>query len=86
MSSFPYLELFKFDSCPYCQFVMNTIDKLAIKVEMRDIISNTSNRERLIKDTGRQTVPCLYIDNKPMFESRDISQWLNDHKDQLEKA
>jgi glutaredoxin len=84
--TYPYLELFKFDSCPYCQLVMHEIENLNIKVEMRDIIANAGDRERLLNDTGRQTVPCLYIDNKPMFESRDIVNWLNENQSNLEKA
>lgn len=82
----PYLELFKFDSCPYCQMVMTTVSNLNIKVEMRDILESPDQRERLLKDTGRQTVPCLYIDNKPMFESRDIIQWLEENQSNLQKV
>ena len=82
----PYLELFKFDSCPFCVLVMDEVQKLNIKVDMRDIISDSNNRERLLRDTGRQTVPCLFVDNKPMFESRDIVNWLNENKDNLEKV
>jgi len=42
--------------------------------------------EKLKKDTGRTTVPCLYIDNNPMFESYDIMEWLKTNKDKLEKV
>ena len=41
--------------------------------------------KRLVDDTGRRTVPCLYIDNKPMFESADIMDWLSENSDKLEK-
>lgn len=82
----PYLELFKFDSCPFCVLVMNEVEKLSIKVDMKDIVSDSNNRERLLRETGRQTVPCLFVDNKPMFESRDIINWLNENKENLEKV
>ena len=36
-----------------------------------------------MKQTGRNTVPCLYIDGKPMFESRDIAAWLETNKDKI---
>ena len=82
----PHLELFKFDSCPFCQFVMGTIIELGLDVEMKDIVQDSKNRERLLNDTGRQTVPCLYIDNVPMFESRDIINWLKKNQSKLKKA
>lgn len=55
---------------------MDALDRLNIKVEMRDILSNRQHLEQLVTDTGRRTVPCLYIDGKPMHESADIVRWL----------
>ncbi len=46
---------------------------------MMNIRENPSYKEKLIKDTGRGTVPCLYIDGKPMHESRDIANWLKEY-------
>ena len=71
------LELFYFPECPYCQRVLRTIEQLGLTdITFSDIHQNPAKKETLIKDTGRKTVPCLYIDNKPMFESSDIMQWL----------
>lgn len=81
----PKLELFKYDTCPFCVRVMMVVDKLNLKVEMKDILMDQSNLQRLMSDTGRRTVPCLYIDNQPMFESADIMQWLTENSDKLEK-
>lgn len=74
----PTLELFYFPECPYCQIVLESIKKnnLETKVSLLNINTNSSYKDRLLKDTGRRTVPCLYIDNKPMHESRDIANWL----------
>lgn len=55
---------------------MDTIDRLEINVEMRDIMTNRAHLQQLVADTGRRTVPCLYIDGKPMHESADIVRWL----------
>lgn len=82
----PNLALYKFDSCPFCQMVMRKISALNLKVEMRDIMISSDHRDKLVADTGRQTVPCLYIDGKPMFESSDIVEWLDSNKDNLEKV
>lgn len=84
MSS-PKLELFKYDTCPFCVRVMHHISQLNVKVEMKDIMMDAANLQRLVNDTGRRTVPCLYIDNEPMFESSDIMAWLTENSDKLEK-
>lgn len=83
--SHPRLELFYYDSCPFCQIVLEVIDDLSLAVEMRDITKSKEQLNRLVSDTGRRTVPCMYIDNKPMFESQDIIRWLKQNKDQLQK-
>jgi glutaredoxin 3 len=79
------LELFYYDSCPFCQYVMSVIEDLNLKIEMKNILRDQSNLKRLVNDTGRRTVPCLYIDNVPMFESQDIMEWLKDNESSLEK-
>lgn len=79
------LELFYFDSCPFCQRVLSVIDELDVKVEFKNILEDSENLNRLMNDTGRRTVPCLYIDNKPMFESADIVDWLHENESSLEK-
>lgn len=77
------LELFYYDSCPFCQMVLSAIDDLGVKVIYSDIMNDTSALERHIKKTGRRTVPCLYIDGEPLFESRDIMNWLQQNKDKI---
>ncbi len=79
------LELYYFPECPYCQIVLKTIKdkKLESKVTLFNTRENNVFRERLIKDTGRGTVPCLYIDNKPMHESKDIADWLSSHAKEI---
>ena len=84
--SAPKLEYFYFESCPFCQMVMQVIDKHSIKVEYCDILASKEYLDKLVGDTGRRTVPCLYIDGKPMHESRDIMAWLEANLDNLEKT
>ena len=85
MSS-PKLELYFFASCPFCVYVINTIQKYKIRVDYKDILSEKENRQQLLRDTGRQTVPCLYIDGNPMHESSDIIRWLETNIEKLEKV
>lgn len=71
------LELFKQDTCPYCKRVMRLIKNQGrTDVIMRDIIENEEDRKTLIEVGGKEQVPCLFIDGKPMYESADIIAWL----------
>lgn len=73
------LELYKYDTCPYCVMVMRTIEELGVDVEMHDIRKNAEDLERLIQVGGKRQVPCLFIDGVPMYESMDIILWLREH-------
>lgn len=81
----PVLDFYYYDMCPYCSYVQSTINELNIKVNYKNILEDRKNLEKLVADTGRRTVPCLYIDGRPMFESSDIIMWLQANKDNLEK-
>ena len=70
------LVLYKFDSCPYCRRVQRVLDQLDLYVEMRDTRTDPENHRVLFERTGRTQVPCLFIDDEPMFESADIVDWL----------
>lgn len=80
------LELYYFPQCPYCQIVEQAlrVTGLESQVIMYDIHDDPHNKERLIKATGRGTVPCLFIDGKPMHESRDISAWLHKYAKEIQ--
>jgi glutaredoxin 3 len=70
------LELYFFPECPYCQRVLEVINELKIAVTYYNTRKDQNALNKLRQDTGRQTVPCLYIDDKPMHESSDIIHWL----------
>lgn len=73
------LELYKFDSCPYCVKVMRVVDKLKVPVTMRDIMQDPSAARKLVQVGGDDQVPCLFIDGKPMYESDDINAFLEEN-------
>ena len=71
------LVLYKYDSCPYCYFVHAHLQKMpALAVTLRDTLREPGARDELYEKTGRTQVPCLFIDDVPLFESRDIVEWL----------
>ena len=74
------LELFKKDTCPYCRKVLDHIKEAGrTDIQLRDILDEPSSLERLIAIGGRKQVPCLFIDEKPLYESMDIIAWLQEH-------
>lgn len=71
------LKLYMFESCPYCRKVMREIESSGrTDIEYHNIHQNEEDRLELIKVGGKQQVPCLFIDGKPMYESDDIVAWL----------
>ena len=71
------LELFILETCPYCQKVMNFLEKENIDY-MKIDISNKESEESLIKIGGKRQVPFL-VDtdrNIQMYESNDIIEYL----------
>ncbi|MBQ7372057.1 MAG: glutaredoxin [Blautia sp.] len=77
------LELFKYDTCPYCQRVMGEISASGrTDVEYCDIHKSEEALERLLTIGGKRQVPCLFIDGQPLYESGDIIAWLREHPQQ----
>jgi glutaredoxin len=71
------LELYTFDSCPYCQRVYRAIDKLGLEgIRLRDILEDESAARTLVEVGGKDQVPCLFVNGKPMYESADIVVFL----------
>ena len=71
------LELFKFDSCPFCVRVLHQIEALGIEgIRMRDTRQEPGANRELMQRGGRGQVPCLFVDGEPMYESLDINAWL----------
>lgn len=79
------LELYYTPYCPFCIRVLSSLKNLGIedKLILKNTQSDSSCRDFHFKTTGRNTVPCLYIDNKPMFESSDIIDWLSNNKNKI---
>ena len=79
------LELYYFEACPFCQIVLECINSLGLDITYCDLYADSAHRERLFNETGRYTVPCLFIDDRPMHESQDIINWLQANADNIPK-
>ena len=74
------LKLYMFETCPYCRKVISEIESSGrTDIEFRDIRKNEDYRQELIRTGGKQQVPCLFIEGKPLYESDDIIAWLKDN-------
>lgn len=75
------LKLFYKEECPYCQIVLRYLKKYDIDgVEMVDIKADSKNQEDVVKLGGKDQVPMLLIDGKPLYESSDIVKWFKENK------
>ena len=79
------LELYYYAQCPYCHMVLKKIESLDLndKIELKNTLETPEHRKFHQDKTGRATVPCLYIDGQPMFESSDICDWLETHQKKI---
>ena len=49
---------------------------MGLDVPQADTRNDPQAAQTHYQRTGRRTVPCLYIDDVPFFESADIIEWL----------
>ncbi|MCH9812294.1 family 1 glycosylhydrolase [bacterium] len=74
------LVLYVKESCSYCQKVMKYLEASGTKVVIKDA-SLEKNRAYLLEHGKKTQVPCLFIGEKPMYESDDIISFFKAHKD-----
>ena len=78
------LELYKYDTCPYCQRVMSYIASSGrTDIVYQDIHRSAEAAETLVEVGGKRQVPCLFIDGQPLYESLDIIRWLEAHPQEV---
>ena len=70
------LVLFKFDGCPYCGRVLDYLAGHPVPVRLRDTRQDAGAAEELLSIGGKNQVPCLVVDGRPLYESLDIIHYL----------
>jgi glutaredoxin 3 len=76
----PRLVLYYSPSCPYSQKVLNYLKSINKTVPMKNVHASPQIKEELITKGGKGQVPCLFINDKPLYESDLIVQWLSANK------
>ena len=60
------LKFYYMEGCPYCNKVRRYMEKNDITVDMVDIHADSQNEKDLISLGGKDQVPMLLIDGKPL--------------------
>lgn len=72
------LTLYMFSTCPFCVRVLRAAEDLGLDLPLRDIRQDPTARAELMRVGGRATVPCLFVNGEPMYESTDIIAFLRE--------
>ena len=74
------LRLYVGTTCPFCKKVESFMEDNGIdSVEIKNIDEDKEARQYLIENGGKKQVPCLFIGEKPLYESLDIIKYLKDN-------
>lgn len=75
------LALYYHESCVFCIRVLRVIERLHLKIELRNIREVPAYRDQLVEHGGSSTVPCLQIRRDDgelewLYESHRIIDYL----------
>jgi len=73
------LTLYVSKRCRYCKKVLTYMKEHHINLVVKDI-GEEGNKEFLIRKGKKGQVPCLFIGEKPMYESDEIIDYLKAHQ------
>jgi glutaredoxin len=76
------LTLYQFHACPFCVKVRRQLQRLQLKIELRDAQNDEKSRAELLAGGGELQVPCLRIEENGatrwLYESSDINAYLSE--------
>lgn len=76
----PELTLYFVETCPYSQRVLQFLEDNNInEIELKNINQEADAEQELIDRGGKNQVPCLLIDDRPLYESKEIVSWLEEN-------
>jgi glutaredoxin len=82
----PTLLLYYLPWCPYSQKVIRFLEEIHKTVPMTNLQKNTQGREDLQRIGGKMQVPCLIVNDCPLYESDAIIAWLFSNESLLDPA
>ncbi|MCB1082565.1 MAG: glutaredoxin [Chlamydiia bacterium] len=78
------LILYYKPTCPFCQKVLDYLESIEEEIPLKNIDEDPKAREELLHLGGKTQVPCLFIDDKPLYESDDIIDWIKEKRETFE--
>jgi glutaredoxin 3 len=67
-----HVKLYTRKWCGYCTAAENLLDRKGVTYEQVDCTGDHATRAWLVKETGRSTVPQIFIDGKPIGGYDDL--------------
>lgn len=76
--------LYSSKRCPYCKDVEQYLDSVHKKVNTVYIDDRADLKAELKAKGGKVQVPCLIVDDYPMYGSQHIITWMKTHPERLQ--
>ncbi len=70
-----HVRIYTTSICPYCDRAKALLRKKGVEFEEIDVETNREAMERVIKETGRQTVPQIFIEDFHVGGFDDLSAY-----------
>ncbi len=70
----PEVLMYCTDTCPFCQRAEKLLNKKGVKIRKINIEGNQSKLREMIKRSGRNTVPQIFIGGKHVGGFDDLSE------------
>lgn len=77
------LVLYYSPNCPDSHTVLDFLKQIKKEIPLKNVENDAKAKEELLHLGGKDQTPCLFIDGKPLYESADIIDWLDQKKDSL---
>lgn len=76
--------LYSSKRCPYCKDVENYLSSVHKTVKTYCIDDQAELKAELKAKGGKVQVPCLIVDDYPLYGSQDIIKWMKTHPERLQ--
>jgi len=64
--------LYTTTSCPFCQRAKQLLDRKKIAYDEVDVTNDAVLRDKMVADSGRRTVPQIFINGQPIGGCDDL--------------
>ncbi len=68
------IKLYSTTNCSYCRAAKQLLTERKLPFREIDCTTDAATRQRLVDETGRRTVPQIYLDNVPIGGFDDLSR------------